>query len=506
MNMNLNRSIKTTLLGGALVLAGACTDDFKRINTPPNSAARVDPGFVVANVQRNASFDKIDLVPGVLMFGNWVQHWGNQNAGFTTAHYLGIPNYDDGIWSNHYAYIRDLNMAENDLLGGQTDAVESRSRIGTIRVMKAMIFERLTALVGDIPYSEAAATPDKVTAQPVFETQESIYPKLIVALDEAAALITPGDVTFGNQDFYFNGDPDKWKKFANGLKLRTAMRMKYANPAAAQAGVTAAMAGPLASSLADAAYVATEAGNRNTAHRIWQRSDLDKTNAPMMGETLVSTLLAKNDPRLPLIADPTPNSKATATPIYRGVPAALSGAQYSSLITADYSYPSSKTYLNPALAVPSTVFTWAEVAFLKAEAALEGWGATEAQAQQFYQEGIRAAMSRPPFNLTAEASMVHARGRYPHVHQGRKARKIMTHKWIELFETLTKPSSKGGARRYPRLQPGQTGRNGRHIPAGKVNPQNQWNGPERSQLREGRVPAQGPDLYTTRVWIDKRYV
>ncbi|MBD0260449.1 MAG: SusD/RagB family nutrient-binding outer membrane lipoprotein, partial [Cytophagales bacterium] len=277
MNVNLKHSIKVALLGGGVVLAGACTKDFDKINVPPNSAVKVNPDYVVSNVQRNASFDKIDLVPGVLMFGNWVQHWGNQNAGFTTAHYLAIPNYDDGLWGNHYAYLKDLNMAETDLLAGQEEAPEGRSKVAEIRIMKAMIAERLTALVGDIPYTEAVSTPGKITAQPQFDTQESIYPQLITSLDEAKARITPGDVTFGNADFYFNGDPEKWKKFANALKLRTAMRMKYANPGAAQAAVTAAMGQPLPASLADAAFVATDAANRNTGHRIWQRSDLDKT-------------------------------------------------------------------------------------------------------------------------------------------------------------------------------------------------------------------------------------
>jgi hypothetical protein len=504
MKMNSIKNIKVALLCGGVVLAGACTKDFDKINIPPNSAVKVNPDYVVSNVQRNASFDKIDLVPGVLMFGNWVQHWGNQNAGFTTAHYLAIPNYDDGLWGSHYAYLKDLNMAETDLLAGQEEAPEGRSKVAEIRIMKAMIAERLTALVGDIPYTQAVSTPGKIVSQPEFDTQESIYPQLIASLDEARARITPGDVTFGNADFYFNGDPEKWKKFANALKMRTAMRMKYANPGAAQAAVTAAMGQPLPASLADAAFVATDAANRNTGHRIWQRSDLDKTNAPMMGETLINTLVAKNDPRLPLIADPTPNSKNSATPVYRGVPPALSGTQYSSLVTADYSYPSSKTFLNPAIAVPSSVLTYGEVAFLKAEAALEGWGGTEAQAEQFYQDGIRAAMAREPYKVSAALidEYIAREGTLTGTKE-EKLEQIMTQKWIELFDNSYEAFIEWRRTGYPRLKPGQNpGETNGTIPR-----RAKYSTVERSlngANYDAAVQRQGPDLYTTRVWIDKR--
>jgi hypothetical protein len=473
--MRIYQYLKASAFCVSLIVAGACTNDFEEINTPPNSVTRLNPNFVVSNVQRNASNDKIDLVPGVLMFGNWVQHWGNQNAGFTTAHYLGIPNYDDGLWSSHYGYLRDLNQAETDLLAGQEDTPEGRSKIAEIRILKAMIFERLTALVGDIPYTEAISTPSRIIGQPVFDTQESIYPKLITSIDEAKARITPGDVTFGSADFYFGGDPVKWKKFANALKLRTAMRMKYANAGAAQTG-----------------------------HRIWQRSDLDQTNAPMMGETLINTLLAKNDPRLPLIAGPTPNSATTANPVYRGVPAALSSAQYSSLVTADYSYPSRITWLNASRAIPSSVFTYAETCFLKAEAALEGWGATEAQAQQFYQEGIRAAMGREPYNLTGAAvdAYIAAEGTLTGTKE-EKLNQIMTQKWIELFDNSYEAFIEWRRTGYPVLTPGQNpGETGGTIPR-----RAKYSTVERSLNQanyDAAVSRQGPDLFTTKVWIDKR--
>ncbi len=117
--------------------------------------------------------------------------------------------------------------------------------------------QRLTDLFGDVPYSQTALGPEDVNTKPSFDTQESIYKSLINDLNAAILQLTPGDMSYGSADFYYKGDINKWKKYANSLKLRLGMRIRYADPALAQKTVTEAMGQPLLASSADDATVPT---------------------------------------------------------------------------------------------------------------------------------------------------------------------------------------------------------------------------------------------------------
>jgi len=106
----------------------------------------------------------------------------------------------------------------------------------------------LTDTYGDIPYSEAGAGYSGQLFFPVYETQQSIYPKIIDELAQAsAALGTAGKVETG--DALYAGDIAKWKKFANSLMLRAGMRLTKVDPTKAASTVTAAIGGNAAANL-----------------------------------------------------------------------------------------------------------------------------------------------------------------------------------------------------------------------------------------------------------------
>ena len=93
----------------------------------------------------------------------------------------------------------------------------------------------------------------------------------------------------------------------------------------------------------------------------------------------------------PIIAMPSVTSKGAGAPDYFGMGVALTDAQLLGLIKDNFSTAAMSTYFNRTLAtpIPCYVFTYADVSFFKAEAALLGWGATVAEAETFYQDGIK---------------------------------------------------------------------------------------------------------------------
>ena len=141
------------------------------------------------------------------------------------------------------------------------------------------------------------------------------------------------------------------------------------------------MGGPLMASNADNATVPTFSGNGQNvnAHPLlstYRPRPNGESGKPFIGEELVNTLIEKNDPRLTVIAEPTEVSKQvfaeSGNPddlVYRGLMPALSFDQYNSVNLSDFSYPSFSVMLNEDVERPATTMDYAEVSFLKAEAA-----------------------------------------------------------------------------------------------------------------------------------------
>jgi hypothetical protein len=101
------------------------------------------------------------------------------------------------------------------------------------RIFKVYAFMVLTDLYGDIPYFEGAQGHVGNISQPQYDKQEAIYKDFLKELAEIEATLgEDGGLVTG--DIIYNGDIDKWKRFANSLRLRVAMRIVYAEPGLAK--------------------------------------------------------------------------------------------------------------------------------------------------------------------------------------------------------------------------------------------------------------------------------
>jgi hypothetical protein len=298
---------------------------------------------------------------------------------------------------------------------------------------------------------------------PKYDTQKEIYMGIIDDLD--AAMMTIGDNTktgegiddLGNNDLYFGGDLQMWKKLANTLKLRIALRAYGADGADfAQGAITEALGAPLLGDGEDCVMTKDDEISQWSSAAygdIWHNFG-GLGSKWHVGQNVIDNLRNYNDPRLEVYAEPADGGTlelvrpaadpgkslflkhvgfVTQTLTDAGVDFTADNVG-DSLITITmpegmyyvgqptrmggdiYSYIRPEFFSRPAPEIPAKknsgtnmwdeiVLTAAESFFLQAEAAVLGLGGGDAQA--LYQTGIQNAMRlwgvdvTPEFQLSA---------------------------------------------------------------------------------------------------------
>lgn len=505
---------------GLISVMIACTEDFGALNTPPDTVTTIDPGYVFTNTARLEALyyggGNFHWFP-MRCVGSWAQHWGETSVadGNCTYYNDGQRRNEDQIWQQQYTNLLKNHDRTQTLLLEMTEgndaAPEIRSRIAMSKIMEIIAWERLTAIFGDIPFSDAIKGFE-LEVYPSYDRQEDIYTTLISQLNESIDNLTPGDVTFGSADIIFQGEIDNWIRFGNSLKLRTGMRLSEADPTTAESIVTQAMNSPLISNHDESAVVATGPGGGpgfflHAMHN-WNRNPW----GVRVNQTLIDVLNDFDDPRLPRMIEPTSNSKEAYSQSgdpndleYKGVFAnapehILTGYDMNeiSLAAMDVWAENDDGY-NP----PAQLLTYAHVSFLKAEAALRGWGATPAEAQGYFEEAIRAAMEMEPYMID-EADIVAYLAEHGTLSTDfdEALEQIGVQKWINHFTMNYELYFEWRRLSYPRLDPGNGGMG---LTDNKIPRRAYYHSQEPSLNGENyqeAVSNQGPDNYLTRPWID----
>jgi hypothetical protein len=275
--------------------------------------------------------------------------------------------------------------------------------------------------------------------KPAYDPQEDIYDSLIVRLTEAGATMNPAstDPGLGSADPIYGGDVAQWRKFANVLRARMAMRMQKVDQAKASTELTAAFAAPggLFTSNADNAVLAWPGDgvfNNPWANNFSGRDD------HRMSKTLIDTLLAFNDPRLPIYAQPTQANPAVYAGLQNGmdnttVPPFFNTTSRPGAIF----YPGATTYgtfgTSAGNAYPSNILTYAELCFIQAEAAERSIGGlAPGAAAGFYDAGVTASILQWG-GSAGDATTYLAQAGVAYVGGAAGLQQIHLQKWIALF-------------------------------------------------------------------------
>ena len=439
-------ALAVTLLTALAVSFASCSDKvYEEINTDPTKAAQVNPAsqLTYAELQIFGDMNYVDVHR--LYTYAFTQHL---MGCWNTTNYGGQHRMDDNEmsrpWNNLYpAALRNLT----DAIAQTENNPEQTNVYAAARIFRVYVGSLLADFYGDVPFSQAGLGYISGETKPKYDTQEELY-KFFFSELKAAVKLFDINATAITSDPMLGGNIEAWKTFANSLRLRYAMRISDVLPELAEAEFKAALADGVMSSAADDACVK----HMNVSYSFGQESYKDfrgnamskyffgndpANNPTYICRTFWKQLYDNNDPRTTRLfgfyiddfmsiatgdgrIDVTDEVLATqaANPtvavIYEIAPGEFSwdnwpsytdlpGSDLANKVAAiqaahpGYEPGSNPRWLMPKLAQnflksdnPGVIMTYAEVCFLRAEAAILGWTSEDPKA--LYEAGIRASM------------------------------------------------------------------------------------------------------------------
>ncbi|WP_343854343.1 SusD/RagB family nutrient-binding outer membrane lipoprotein [Algoriphagus jejuensis] len=358
----------------------SCTEDWSEMNINPNQPSAVPPSNVFGA--------GLTVVAGQL-FGErigiyYAGTWSGQTAAIGAGDYEFRVGINSDQWDNLFramAYFEDSRKTA--LEAGNTNLA------AVSLIMKAFTAQQTSDMWGDIPYSQAFLLEQEGILNPVFDTHKEVYTQILSELAEANTLLNANVGTIGVGDFIYAGNVSKWKKFANSLRLRVAMRMSVVDPQAAAPVISQILGDP-------ATYPVIEA-NIDNAYMNWPgiatnniepwRARLgvptNKQDGYRTNYDMINLLVEMNDPRLPVYADKNQNG------FYNGYKMGIGQTGFPLNTNANVSHIGNRFGYDDKGFSP--FMNASQVWFIKAEAAERGL-VSGGNAQEYYTKGITTAM------------------------------------------------------------------------------------------------------------------
>lgn len=405
-----------------LLLLSGCTDDFSALNENPVEPTAVNEELLMTRALRKTMLDDFTWQVGEHLHSNmFVQHFANPIPGFNTDRYEVNNGWLERYWTIAYT---DFGKDIQQVIDQTQDDPEKATKRAQARIWKVFIVQRLTDFFGDIPYTEAFVG----NPTPAYDRQEDIYSDLFDELEEAVQGLDDALLDrFGEADVLYQDDIESWRRFANSLRLRLAMRVSLVDPGLAEQQAQAAVSGPggVISSIDEAAKLNPDGSSRTESNPLATVMSFRDSRVSL---TMEEYLRDFNDPRLETYIAPAVGDDFDER---RGYPNGLSASQIQELDAANSTSIAGEVFQRSTN--PISVMSHAEVRFLQAEAALRGF--IPGDPAEFYEQGIRSVMQRydvPPAEVDAylsEPGVAWDAGATDEV----KLEQVIRQKWLALF-------------------------------------------------------------------------
>ncbi len=413
-------------VASVLLLMTSCTSKFEEMNVSPNSpsADNVNPRneFLYA-VSRSIAYRNTYQSGEQITIAHFCEYDANSTQ--SASDYDMTNNDVAHPWDQSYSVLSDLN---NIIRTYEDDTYQYSNVVNMAKIWKCWVMLRVTDFFGDVPYSEAASEDSRA---PKYDTQEEIYNLMFTQLAEAANALDASKPNIGSYDLIYSGDVTKWKKFANSLRFRMAIRIADVANAKAKTEAAAALAAGMFTSKSDEALMKMGGTSnsdytwnplyygRNSTHSTVHMSSgyynivvgLGGVAWPTAADMAANKNIQQNivdavnppamvDPRA-VIQFETVGQRGvqdvTKTGMWRGSePGHANHSTLSGEIDggADYdtNYSAIGTFHYTTCDKPWAIFKYSELCFLKAIATVRGI-VNAGDAQAFYEEGIKADMS-----------------------------------------------------------------------------------------------------------------
>ncbi len=377
------QKIKLTAVAAILFSATSCKKNFLDVNVDPNNPTKATVDLVLPTALGYTAYNMGN--PYQVLGGFWGQIWtqGPTGSQFQAYDQYSITSSNfDRQWVNMYA--GPLNDFKYIIEEATKSGNKNYAAIG--KIMQAYLFQVMTDLHGDIPFSEALQAGTGLTA-PKFDSQQAVYDGLIKLVNDGLALIDENSTVHpGNDDFFYHGDMHQWRKFGNTLKLKIYLRQAYVRPAVAEAGIKAMYtAGAEFADQGDEAAVPFTNVTFNQHPLFAHINSLGEFNI-LASQTSLGSMLGLNDPRIDIFY-----RRATAAPNTGNHVGILQG---NGRLLPNPALLNDRQFSKPGAAVGGPgggaarviLLSEAESYFLQAEAVARGWGTGDAE--QLYNDGI----------------------------------------------------------------------------------------------------------------------
>ena len=387
-------------------MTGCDNDELVKLNDNPTATTDIDWKFLLTDGQVRAAENRyingrvhLNLASGLIQQMATLQVGGERGSGDKYYRHLDSFNgFMSVVYENALKTLGEV-IRQTGPEGMDPDEVNLHH---IAQVMYIIPMHIMTDLHGNVPYTEANRGIDRIFF-PAYDDQEFIYKDMLAKLETAAATIGTGPDEVGDADLLYGGDFSQWKKLANSLMLRLAMRISNVDPATAQSYVEKAIAGGVMESNDDMAWIQMASGpsqwfNQNGISRALIPDDWGANN--MLGKTLVDFLKERNDPRLMIYSGGIGiwgGPYNTDYEAQKGMPNGYDSETIKEFENTTEEINRELVYsrLNPAMLDvddPYIFMTYAEVEFLLAEAAVKGWYNGDATAH--YNAGVKGSMQQ----------------------------------------------------------------------------------------------------------------
>lgn len=387
---------------------GACESYFD-VNTDPNNplVENTNPDIVMPGAMTttgNVLTTTMNQL-GNLMVGNWGGNVINFAGPFDDEfRYNVTSSFYSGVWDN--IMIRTANYT--NIINYDGGGINYDNHKAAARIMRAFYFQYMVDLYGNIPYfSKHLGTAG---LNPSYDDSTDIYRDLVSELNMAIVTIdnasSNGAVSMGSSDVMMGGDMDKWRRFANTIKLRVLLRQSLIADSATQTHISTELAG-----LTTADFVSTNVtlnpgyendsanGRQNPFYATYgfdtQGSFANTSNNVVAAsvfsiEFLDGTLTGVADPRLgrlwTAVGNPDPFQGINQGQLLGSLPAG--GDTVLSKLGAGLGVDAPS---DAGASMDAYIMTAAESFFLQAEAIERGY--ITGTAQTAFESGIRASFS-----------------------------------------------------------------------------------------------------------------
>ncbi len=407
--------INISLIISLVLLFSSCKKQLDELYYNPERSTTTNlPGFFTAMLNsdrvRPAYWNqRTFLAPHPAVYAQTASFVNSSDA------YRQIDGYISNYWSDFYypagngsgplGVYRAMEVTFANL-----PANEKANQEVYMQAAKIFLYDQTSKMIdlfGDIPFSEAGSLETSSSIKdPKFDDAKALYTTLIKGLDDAATYFGSAKLSatvapaFNKSDILLSGNLDKWRRYANSIRLRLLMRTSFVDEATARTTVLNMLNNSANYPLVDGNNVGNYAPATTdillqplTTNTNSLRSAITEINTYFAPDyALNKIMLPANDPRIQFIYDKfgqTLNNVFVPNKNFRAMPVTYTSAQQDTAFTK-YSILDSATFINN-VKVPGILITASEVNFLKAEA-YERWGTTTS-AQTAYNAGLAQSVS-----------------------------------------------------------------------------------------------------------------